>query len=261
MASSRISYYFLNEEKVNLPTYTDLQKELRSARDPEKIQVFARFFKTGKGQYGEGDEFLGLTVPEQRIISKKYFHLGLTDVTELLHSPIHEERLISLFILIAQYEKASKEHDHKEQKIIANFYQTNAKRINNWDLVDTSADKIFGHYLFTLAPKSEWKSILTQFAQSENLWERRISIMSTFYTIKNGNPQPTIDIATILLHDKHDLIHKAVGWMLREIGKRCSREIEEEFLEKYSTQMPRTMLRYAIEHFPKEKQKYYLSRK
>lgn len=204
-----------------------------------KGEFFKRFFKTGPGQYGEGDVFLGLTVPQQRIIAGKYRDLSLPDIQQLLDSKIHEFRLTGLFILVDKYKKS----DIAKKEKIAKFYLKNAKKINNWDLVDLSADKILGDYLL-----DRDKSIIYKLAKSENLWEKRISILSTFNFIKNGKYDDALKIYEIHLKDKHELIHKAVGWMLRELGKR-NLALELKFLDKHYKIMPRTMLRYSIEKF------------
>jgi len=209
------------------------------------------FFKTGKGEYGEGDVFVGLKVPTQRKLAREFSDLTLSDLKRLLNSPIHEERLISLFILIDTYDKGNE----KEKDDIFSFYLKNIKGINNWDLVDLSAPKIVGNYLL-----DKDQSLLEKFANSNNLWERRIAILSTQEFIRNGSFDRTLKIAQTLLNDKHDLIHKAVGWMLREIGKR-DLKTEEKFLKVYYKRMPRTMLRYAIEKFPEAKRKKYLQGK
>jgi len=222
-----------------------LKEELERNKDAEKAKVYSRFFKTGKGEYGEGDLFLGLSVPKQRKIAKNYIDLNLDEIQELLLSKIHEHRLVALMILIFKYKK-------NFDKEIVDFYLQNTKNINNWDLVDLSAYQILGHYLL-----DKDKSILYKLAKSDNLWEKRISIISTYEFIKNNKFEDTLEISEILLNDKHDLIHKAVGWMLREVGKR-NLETEEEFLKKYYKQMPRTMLRYSIEKFWEEKRKFYL---
>ena len=225
-------------------------KEINLLKNPQKAKILARFFKTGKGEYGEGDIFLGITVPQQRSIAKNYTYLPLTDLEKLINSPIHEYRLICLLILIEKYKKGSP----KEKKNIVAFYLKNTKKINNWDLVDLSAHKILGDYLL-----DKNKKIIYQLAESENLWERRISILTTFNFIGRGEFEDSLKIAEILLNDKHDLIHKAVGWMLREIGKRDI-EAEEVFLRKFHKSMPRTMLRYAVEKFEDKKRKYYLNK-
>lgn len=231
-------------------TLQSLKEEIKSKSNSEKAKIFQRFFKTGKGQYGEGDIFLGITVPQSRILAKKYSSISFDNINSLLQSKIHEERLIALLILVDNYHKSN---NNKES--IYNFYLNNIEYINNWDLVDLTADKIMGNYL-----SDKHKDILFKLAKSDNLWERRISIISTFNFIKNNQFNETLKISQILLNDKHDLIHKAVGWMLREIGKR-NQEIEEQFLQKNYKSMPRTMLRYAIERFPEEKRLAYMKGK
>jgi 3-methyladenine DNA glycosylase AlkD len=230
---------------------SELRKNIKTLRSKEVADTMQWFFKTGKGEYGEGDIFAGLKVPVQRKIAKDFRDLSKTEIKQLLASPVHEERLISLFILVEQYEKGSE----KEKEKIFKFYLKNRKGINNWDLVDLSAPKIVGKYLL-----EKDKSILVKFASSKNLWERRIAILSTYEFIRNNNFKPTLEIAEILLNDEHDLIHKAVGWMLREVGKK-DLQTEEKFLRKYYKTMPRTMLRYSIEKFPESKRKKYLQGK
>jgi 3-methyladenine DNA glycosylase AlkD len=227
-----------------------LQKEIRSYSNPAKAKLLMRFFKTGKGEYAEGDVFLGIMVPEQRIIAKKFTHIGTSDVLTLLHSKYHEERLIALLILIHRFENG----DEKTKKKIFSLYLANTKHVNNWDLVDLSAHKIVGEYLFQ---KGKGIAFLKKLAKSGDLWERRIAVLATFQYIKYNSFKESLEIAEMLLHDTHDLIHKSVGWMLREIGKR-NRSILEEFLQKHAKEMPRTMLRYAIERFPEEERKKYL---
>jgi len=222
----------------------NIKKEILSKSDSEKAKVYQRFFKTGIGEYGEGDVFVGLTVPKSREIAKKFFNLELKEVKELLNSKIHEERLIGLLILVYNYPK--------NKKKIFDFYLENINRINNWDLVDLTADKIVGNYLI-----DKDKKLLYKLAKSGNLWERRISIVSTFHFIKNNKFEDSLKLSEILLKDNHDLIHKAAGWMLREIGKR-DQEVLERFLLKHYTEMPRTMLRYAIERFDGDKRRFYL---
>jgi len=230
---------------------THLKREINLHADPQKAIIFQRFFKTGKGEYGEGDRFLGITVPVLRKIAKKYKALPLNEIEILLQDPIHEYRAIALFILITQFSKA----DTEKQKEMFDVYVKNTKYINNWDLVDLSAPYIIGPFR-----RHKNKSILIQFAHSKNLWERRISILATFDYIKMSHFHTALRISKILIHDKHDLIHKAVGWMLREIGKRNQKQ-EELFLNKHYKRMPRTMLRYAIERFPEEKRRAYLTGK
>ncbi len=224
--------------------------DLQNLQDPEKAKQLSRFFKTGKGEYGEGDIFLGIKVPEQRKLAKKYSGLPLDDIGHLLNSTIHEQRLTSLFILVLKYNK----EDEKGKMEVVDFYISNLKHVNNWDLVDISAPHILGNYLL-----DNDRSILYRLASSDNLWERRIAILSTFSFIKNNQYEDALNISGILIFDEHDLIHKAVGWMLREIGKRDIKT-EEEFLLKHYHEMPRTMLRYAIEKFDEEIRKFYLGK-
>jgi 3-methyladenine DNA glycosylase AlkD len=227
-----------------------LKKDLKKLANPEKAGILQRFFKTGKGEYGEGDLFLGITVPEQRKIAKKYSELPLKETQKLLSGKIHEHRLTALLILVIKYKKA----DDTDKKRISHFYIKNFKHINNWDLVDLSSEKILGEYLL-----EKDKSLLYRLAKSKNLWERRIAVITTFAFIRNNRFDDTLKISGLLLNDRHDLIHKAVGWMLREIGKR-DQEVEEKFLKKHYRKMPRTMLRYAIEKFDEKKRQFYLKK-
>ncbi|TGM74612.1 DNA alkylation repair protein [Leptospira bouyouniensis] len=231
-------------------TKETLIEELKKLKDPKKAKFFPRFFKSGPGEYGEGDVFLGITVPNQRIIAKKYAHsLDLKDLQILMTSPYHEVRLTTLLILVHQYQTKNIEESKKEK--IVKFYLNNTKYINNWDLVDASADKILGEYYF-----EKDKSFITKLRNSNDLWENRIAILTTFYWIRKGLFTETISLCEYFLNHPHDLIHKATGWMLREIGKR-DLEILKKFLKSHVTQMPRTMLRYAIEKLPpKERRKW-----
>ncbi|REL33241.1 DNA alkylation repair protein [Rhodohalobacter sp. SW132] len=229
-------------------TATIIQKELRELADPKVAEHSARFFKTGKGEYGEGDVFHGIRVPKQRKIAKKYRDLPLNEVQTLLQSDYHEERLTALLILVYRFPKT----DPDLQKKIYSFYLSSTDRINNWDLVDSSAPKIVGAWLLNRS-----RNILFELAKSDNIWERRIAIMATFYFIKQNDFEDTLKIAELLLDDPHDLIHKATGWMLREIGKQ-NEPLLESFLKPRYGNMPRTMLRYAIEKLPKNKRKAYL---
>lgn len=228
---------------------SQLRQDIRSTADKDRVAVLQRFFKTGKGEYGEGDVFVGLTVPQSRMLAKKYASsLSLQDIETLLKSKIHEERLISLLLLLAQFQKA----DAALQGRLYRFYVKSAKRVNNWDLVDTSAPGIVGAYL-----QDRPRKVLYKLARSKNIWERRIAILSTFYFIYQKESQDTLQLAEILLHDSEDLIHKAVGWMLREVGKRVSEKDLTMFLDKHAHEMPRTMLRYSLEHLkPQQRQKY-----
>ncbi len=227
-----------------------IEEDLAQLEDPEKAKNSRWFFKTGKGQYGEGDIFLGIPVPEQRKVAKKYADLPLDDLQELLNSKIHEHRFTALVILISRYQRA-KETSKEE---IFRFYLKNTENVNNWDLVDLSAPRIVGEYL-----TNRERSILYKLAKSDNLWERRISILSTFAFISNDDFRDALNISELLLYDEHDLIHKAVGWALREIGKK-DQSVEERFLAKHYLHMPRTMLRYAIEKFDEKKRKKYLNK-
>jgi 3-methyladenine DNA glycosylase AlkD len=224
---------------------------LKALASVEKAAVLQRYFKTGPGEYGAGDIFLGIPVPEIRKLAKTYRHLRLEDTTQLLRSPIHEERLLALLILIQIFSAG----DESVKKKIFDLYLSNTGFINNWDLVDVSAQHIVGAYL---AAKN--KKVLVRLAKSEDLWERRIAIMATFHFIRQDVFAETLKIAKILIADREDLIHKAVGWMLREVGKRNVR-IEEQFLKLYYKKMPRTMLRYAIEKFPQARRRLYLTGK
>ncbi len=223
--------------------------ELHALSDPEKAKILVRFFKTGRGEYGEGDRFLGVIVPNIRKVAKAHLNASRRDISKLLSSVYHEERLAALLLLVEQYRRG----DKTIQKNIFELYLANASRINNWDLVDLTAPHIVGGYL-----ASGDRSILKKLAVSKNLWERRIAILATYYFIRQGESEETLGISELLLQDSHDLIHKAVGWMLREVGKRCSLAQECKFLDKYASRMPRTMLRYAIERFPPDLKSHYM---
>jgi len=226
-----------------------LISEMEKQADSDRAKNLSRFFKTGKGEYGEGDKFLGITVPIQRQNAKKFINLKLKNIQQLLKSKFHEHRLTGLIILTLKYKKA--EEDEKKQ--IFNFYLKNTQYINNWDLVDLTAPNIIGNYLL-----DKDRSLIFKLSRSKNLWERRIAVLSTFTFIRVNQFTENLKVAEILVNDKHDLIQKAVGWMLRELGKR-DLKTEENFLNKYGKQMGRTALRYAIEKFPEDKRKFYLS--
>ena len=238
----------LQGAKVSL---SQIRKKIKSVSNKNYAETMKWFFKTGKGQYGKGDIFVGIKVPVQRKIAKEFHSIDFDAIKELLSSKIHEERLIALLILVDKYEKGS----DKEKEKIFKFYLRNLKGINNWDLVDLSAPNIVGSYLL-----NKNKKLLYEFARSQNLWERRIAVISTYTFIRFQNYDDTLKISAILLNDQHDLIHKAVGWMLREVGNR-NPEVEENFLRTRYNRMPRTMLRYAIEKFPESKRKKYLEGK
>jgi len=228
----------------------DLRADLKKGGTPYRAKICRRFFKTGKGEYGEGDIFLGLTVPEQRGIAKNYQNLPLADLLKLLHSKIHEERFISLVLMVGLYKKG----DDELKKQIYDAYLANSKWINNWDLVDTSTPQIVGDYLYNFGDVR----VLDKLAQSNLLWDRRIAVLATFPFLKNRDFKPSLRIAKALLNDKHDLIHKAIGWMLREVGKK-DLNVLKEFLNKHASQMPRTALRYAIEKLPRGERDGYLT--
>jgi 3-methyladenine DNA glycosylase AlkD len=227
-----------------------LIKDLQKLSSPEKAKIYQRFFKTGKGEYGEGDVFIGLTMPDQRSIAKKYQDLSLPKIQQLLKSKIHEYRMSGLMILVNKYKKASEE----EKANIFNFYIKNTKRINNWDLVDVTCPRIVGNFLL-----NKDKKILYELSRSKNLWERRIAIISTMAFIDKKQFEDALAISEILLPDKHDLIHKAVGWMLREVGKKDENTLKK-FLRQHYDQLPRTTLRYAIEKFPETERKKWLKK-
>ena len=231
--------------------YANAQKELKKYASPKRKKSNEWYFKTGPGEYGFGDVFIGLTVPDMRIVAKKFQALPFQEIKKLLSSKIHEERMTALIILSYQFVKA----DKKTQKKIYDFYLKNTKYINNWDLVDVTVNRILGAYLWK-NPESDRK-ILDKLAKSKNMWERRIAIIATSYFIYQNDFSDALRISKMLLQDKEDLLHKAVGWMLREVGKR-DQKAEEAFLKKHYKNMPRTMLRYAIEKFPERKRKAYL---
>jgi len=224
----------------------DLILEMQKLYSKERAEHSKRFFKTGKGEYGEGDIFLGLSVPEQRKLAKKYKELSMSNLQRLLNSKIHEHRLVAGIILLHKYKSTEKKEE------IFNFYLKNTKRFNNWDLVDITCPHIVGKFLLDKNRKT-----LYILANSKNLWEKRIAVISTFEFIKNNQFGDTLKISEALLKDKHDLIHKAVGWMMREVGKR-DESILKDFLKSNYKKIPRTTLRYAIEKFPKDEKKRWL---
>ena len=227
---------------------TQLRRDLKKAANPKQAAILQRFFKTGQGQYGEGDVFLGIKVPRQREIASKYFGLSLAEIKKLLQSKIHEQRLVALLIMVAKFNQVTE----AEKKRLFKFYLANSQWINNWDLVDLSAPSIVGQYLLKRP-----RQVLYRLAKSKNLWERRIAIVATYSFIRQNQFGDTLRIVTLLLGDQQDLIHKAAGWMLREVGKR-DQVVLEKFLQKYASQMPRTTLRYAIERLPEKKRQRYL---
>lgn len=231
-----------------LKTPTAVMSDLKKLSDPAKAKILSWFFKTWKGEYGEWDKFLWIKVPDQRQIAKRYIDLNFEGLQLLLNSDIHEHRLVALLILVQKYSKS----DSNLQEKIFRFYIKNSKRVNNRDLVDLSAPNIVWNYLL-----NQDKSIIYKFAKSKNLREKRISIIATYTFIRNNQYIDTFKISEILLNDKHDLIHKAVWWMIRELWNRNQKE-EEIFLKKHYKSMPRTMLRYAIEKFPEDLRQKYL---
>ncbi len=277
-------------------TSSTIIRTLRSHASTDKAKNLSRFFKTGKGQYGEGDKFMGIVVPDVRKVAKEYYkEVTLEIIQQLIKSPYHEVRLCALIVLVYQYQRAqspsaSLRVNSEPRTEIYNFYLSHTEYINNWDLVDLTAPNIVGEYLLQNSnvkaqmtnkiPSSKFKTasfksssttrlsalgtrhsdldpILVKLSNSPSLWERRIAILATFSFIRAGHHQEPFAIAELLLHDKHDLIHKAVGWMLREVGKRIGKDPLREFLDKHASTMPRTALRYAIEHLGNaERQKY-----
>lgn len=270
--AAKISYNpsLFSGNEYNEHMLENLRDDVKRISFPDRAKEVARFFKTGVGEYGEGDVFAGLTVPQCRSIAVKYKGLPLTDVKKLLASEVHEERLIALLLLVHNFNRG----DAQTKKEIYEFYLAHTKHINNWDLVDLSADKIIGEYLWecvlasgakqsheiATSSSSPCNDVLTRLAHSDLIWERRIAMIATFAFIKHGKSEPTFEIAEILIQDTHDFIQKAVGWMLREVGKRVSEEEEVAFLQSRYRSMPRTMLRYAIERFPEDKRKKYLEK-
>jgi 3-methyladenine DNA glycosylase AlkD len=228
-----------------------LQKEIRAMGTAARAKVSLTFFRTGPGEYGEGDRFLGLTVPQVRALARKHRDLPLSDIEELLHSKWHEERLLALAMLTAAHERGS----DREKRAIRKLYLANTEFVNNWDLVDCSAGQIVGYHL-----DADGTKLVERLAKSKSLWERRIAMIATFFGIKRGAVAPALMIAERLLDDEHDLIHKAVGWMLREVGKKDGASLRG-FLDKHAATMPRTALRYAIERFAADERKLYMGKR
>jgi 3-methyladenine DNA glycosylase AlkD len=242
----------MHNEQPSAGAYTVafIQQELSALADPERAAQLQWFFKTGPGEYGEGDRFRGIRVPLLRKLAKKYQDTPVEQALHLLRDPFHEDRMVALLILVHAFARG----DEAKRRRIYEAYLAHTAYINNWDLVDTSAEHIVGAYLW-----ERERAPLYELACSERLWERRIAIMATFHFIKRGEFEETLRLAEALLHDRADLIHKAVGWMLREVGER-DRVVEERFLQEHYHSMPRTMLRYAIEKFPEEERQGYLKR-
>lgn len=238
------------EKKINVTTTQEITEALKALGNLEKAKHLARFFKTGKGQYGEGDLFLGVTVPEQRTLAKKYMHTDFKDLDELIDSPYHEVRLTALLIAVYKFEKA-KAPELRSQCV--DFYLRNTRYINNWDLVDLTCYKLLGLWL-----EDKDRSQLHAWAANGDLWEQRIAIVTCMHFIRQNDFSDFLVIADLLLHHPHDLIHKAIGWLLREVGKKDKETLTNFLSTRYRT-MPRTMLRYAIERFPEEERKAYLA--
>lgn len=237
--------------KVKIMKAVDAIRDLRKQRDPVRAKSSVWFFKTGKGEYGEGDKFLGVTVPETRKVAKKYSELTIAEIEKILNSRWHEERLLALIILTIKFERVKTDG---ERKLIFDFYLAHARQINNWDLVDTSAPRIVGVYL-----RDKPRKVLYSLAKSPNLWERRIAIIATLALIQLGDTKDAVLLSEMLIGDNHDLMHKAVGWVLREAGKKSSDTLKN-FLGVHLSAMSRTTLRYAIERLPERERKAYLSR-
>lgn len=238
------------EKKINVTTVQEITEALKALGNPDKAKHLARFFKTGKGQYGEGDLFMGITVPEQRTIAKKYIHADFEDLNQLVASPYHEMRLTALLILVYKFEKAK---SPELQAQCVDFYLRHTRHINNWDLVDLTCYKLLGVWL-----KDKDRTQLHHWAANGDLWEQRIAIVTCMHFIRQKDFSDFLTIADLLLHHPHDLIHKAIGWLLREVGKKDREALTAFLATRYQT-MPRTMLRYAIERFPEEERKAYLA--
>lgn len=230
------------------PKSSNVQRALRTAASPRQAAVLKRFFKTGKGEYGYGDRFIGVMVPQQRLLAKQFRELPLTEVAKLLASRVHEHRLTGLLILTYAYARA----DQAGRKSVFDFFVRHRRSVNNWDLVDVATPSIMGDYLL-----DKPKTILYRWAKSKNMWERRMALLATFSSIRTGDFHDAFRIVRLLLDDPHDLIHKASGWMLREIGKRDERALKK-FLDRHAGNMPRTTLRYAIERLPEAVRRRYL---
>ena len=238
-----------------MDSYKNVISDLQKMADPEKAISSKRFFKTGKGEYGEGDEFLGISVPNMQKVAKKYINLDLNNIKILLENKYHEVRVAALTIITYKFEDFQKDKNENELKNIYNFYLENTQYINNWDLVDLSCYKIVGAYLL-----DKDRSVLYKLAISKSLWERRIAIVSTFAFIRNGEYEDTIKICEILLNDKQELIHKATGWMLREAGKKINKDLLINFLDIHRGNMPRIMLRYSIERLSTDEKSFYMKK-
>ena len=233
------------------PTAAAVRRALRAQAHPDRVAAITRFFKCGPGEYGEGDAFIAVTVPAQRSVARRFRDLPLKESEKLLLSRIHEDRLTALFILVGQFNRG----DERTRGQIFKLYMRRLRRINNWDLVDTSAAPIVGGWL-----EDKPRGLLDRLARSEHLWSRRVAMIATFHYIHRRDHRDAIRIATVLVNDTHDLIHKAVGWMLREVDKRASPKALTTFLNRHAATMPRTMLRYAIERLPATERKLWMGK-
>ena len=234
-----------------MSTAAKVKSALREKINPEKAAFYPRFFKTGPGEYGEGDKFLGVVVPDQRKIARQFRELPQTQIKKLLDDAFHECRLTGIYILVTQFEKNKNETGRKQ---IVDFYLANLDRVNNWDIVDASAHKILGAWLFD----KKDRRVLKKLADSTDLWRQRVAMIATYWFIKRDDFDDALSLAEFYLDHEHDLMHKAVGWMLREIGKQ-KKSVLVAFLDQYAANMPRTMLRYSIEKLPEKTRKAYLS--
>lgn len=241
-------------------TAKEVSQLMRAMENEEQKAILSRFFKTGKGEYGEGDQFLGIKVPETRKIVKAFRNLPFEEVNTLINSKWHEERLCGFLILVDQYNRKKTSAENKEK--ILQFYLANARKANNWDLVDLSCYNILGQWLVESdAQEKEKLQLMDRLAKSDNLWEQRISIVSTMTPLKQGDPTYTLRYARLHLTHPHDLMHKATGWLLREMGKQCGMDILRDFLNLYAATMPRTTLRYAIEKMDQEERNRWMNQK
>ncbi len=234
-------------------TAEDLKAALQKHATADDAAFLQRFFKTGKGQYGEGDQFIGVRVPATRRVCREFKALPLAEVQKLLDSPVHEHRLAAVILLAINYPKASQ----PDKQAMYDLYLKNvyAGRINNWDIIDVTAPQMVGAHL-----QNRPRTVLIELAKSDSIWQKRVAILASSWYIRTGDPATTLDLLDILLHDPHDLIQKACGWMLREIGKRIDPKILTNYLDQHASHMPRTTLRYAIEHLPPERRQRYLRR-
>ena len=242
-----------------IETADEVLEGMKMLENEEQRDVLMKFFRTGKGEYGEGDRFLGLKVPETRMFVRQARNLSLGEVQKLIDSPWHEARLCGFLILVDQYNRKGLSESKRES--LVQFYLKNAKKANNWDLVDLSYYKLLGRWLVqSTCPYEEKLTVMDRLAESDNLWEQRISMVSTMATLINGDTSYTKRYAEFHIHHPHDLMHKAVGWLLREMGKRCSMDELRDFLSEHAHEMPRTALRYAIEKMDSDERLYWMKR-